>query len=150
MAEKTPQTLKTHVRLDPPFHFFLLPVAAGTLVYEIYHLIRAIVAGAFHFGLAWNVVLALAFAVAVLKFRLYALKAQDRVIRLEERLRLTALCAEPLRGRIGELTEGQLIALRFASDDQAAALAGKALSDNMRSADIKKAIKNWRGDYFRV
>jgi hypothetical protein len=150
MAEKTPQTLKTHVRLDPPFHFFLLPVAAGNIVLEIYHLIRAIIAGVFHFSLAWNVVLALAFAVVIFKFRLYALKAQDRVIRLEERLRLTTVCAEPMRSRIGELTEGQLIALRFASDEEVGALAGKALSDSMRSADIKKAIKNWRPDYFRV
>jgi hypothetical protein len=150
MAEKTPQTLKTHVRLDPPFHFFLMPVAAGTLVLEIYHLIRAIVKGGFHFSLAWHVVVALAFVVLVLKCRLYPLKAQDRVIRLEERLRLTTLCAEPLRSRIGELTEGQLVALRFASDDEVAALAGRALSEKMRSADIKKAIRNWRPDYFRV
>ena len=150
MAEKTPQTLKNHVRLDPPFHFFLLPVAAGTIVLEIYHLIRAIIAGTFHFSLAWNVVFALAFAVLVFKCRLYSLKAQDRVIRLEERLRLTTICAEPVRSRIGELTEGQLIALRFASDEEVTALVGKAISDKMRSAEIKKAIKNWRADYFRV
>ena len=150
MAEKTPQTLKNHVRFDPLFHFFLVPVAAGTIVLEIYRLIRAIIAGGFHFSLAWNVVFALAFAVAVFKLRLYSLKAQDRVIRLEERMRLTTLCAEPLRSRIGELTEGQLIALRFAPDDEVAALAGKALTDKMRSAEIKKAITNWRPDYFRV
>lgn len=150
MAEKTPQTLTNHTRLDPLFHFFVLPVAAGTLVLEIYHLIRAIVKGGFHFSLAWYVVVALAFVVLVFKTRLYSLKAQDRVIRLEERLRLSTLCAEPLRSRVGELTEGQLIALRFASDDEVAALAGRALSENMRSANIKKAIKNWRADYYRV
>src|SRR5690242_19223498 len=103
MAETALQTYKNHVRLDPLFHYFLLPVAAGNVVYEIYHLIRAIINGGFHFNLAWNVVFALAFAVAALKLRLYALKAQDRVIRLEQRLRLATLADEQLRPRIGDL-----------------------------------------------
>jgi len=150
MAEKTPQTLANHARLDPPFHFFLLPVAAVTIVNSVYQLVRSIIDGGFHFIVAWNVVLSLAFAVAVLKIRLYALKAQDRVIRLEERLRLTSLAQEPLRSRIGELSEGQLIALRFASDDEVCELAGKALADQTRPAEIKKSIKKWRGDYWRV
>jgi hypothetical protein len=150
MPEKMPQTYADHTRLDPAYHFFVLPVAAMTIGIAIYNLIRAIIAGVFDFMTIWFLVLALAFAVVVLKSRLYALKAQDRVIRLEERLRLSILLSEPLRSRIGELTEGQLIALRFASDDEVAELAEKALSDKMPCAEIKKSIKTWRPDYFRV
>jgi Family of unknown function (DUF6526) len=150
MAEKTPQTYKNHARYDPPFHFFALPVAGATVVIAIYDLVKDIIARGIHAHAIWYVVLALAFVVTVLKCRTNALKAQDRVIRLEERLRLTTLCSEPMRSRIGELKEGQLIALRFASDEEVAALAAKALSDKMSGSDIKKAIKNWRPDYFRV
>ena len=150
MAEKAPQNFANHARLDPPFHFFLLPVAAVTIGQSIYALVRTIIQGDFHFMVAWNVVLSFAFAVAVLKIRLYALKAQDRVIRLEERLRLTNLASEPLRSRIGELSEGQLIALRFASDEEVCQLAMKALADKTPPREIKKAIKTWRGDYWRV
>jgi hypothetical protein len=88
--------------------------------------------------------------VAVFKIRLYALKAQDHVIRLEERLRLASLISEPLRSRIPELTEGQLIALRFASDAELPGLAERALYEKLSRADIKKLIKTWRPDYWRV
>jgi hypothetical protein len=92
------------------------------------------------------VVLAIAGAVAVTKIRTYALKAQDRVIRLEERLRLLKLQS----GGIDELTEAQLIALRFAPDAELPALVQKALAGHMKPKEIKKAIANWRPDYFRV
>jgi len=145
MAEKMPQTLANHTRLDPPFHFFLLPVAAITIGLSVYNVIRS-----FSWAHLWFVVLALAFALTIVKTRTYALKAQDRIIRLEERLRLSMLCSEPLRSRIPELTERQLIALRFASDAECPALAEKALSGKMPAAEIKKAIQNWRPDYFRI
>jgi hypothetical protein len=145
MAEKKPQTFANHTRFDPLFHFVALPVFALTAL-----------AGAIHFiwfpGLHSGAlfVFSVAAVIAVLKIRLYDLKLQDRIIRLEERLRLSTLCPEPLRSRIPELSEGQLIALRFASDAEAPKLAERALAENLSRADIKKAIQNWRPDYWRV
>jgi len=95
-------------------------------------------------------VVAVALASVVFKVRAYAVKVQDRVIRLEERLRLSTLCSEPLRSRVPELTESQLIALRFASDAEVPKLAERALSEKLSRADIKKAIQTWRPDYWRI
>jgi hypothetical protein len=72
------------------------------------------------------------------------------VIRLEERLRLSRVLQEPLRSRIEELTESQLVGLRFASDAELPALAGEALAKNLSIAEIKKHVKSWRADEFRV
>ena len=99
---------------------------------------------------AWRSVLIAAATVAVFKIRLYALRVQDRVIRLEERLRLASLLPQSSRSRIPEFTEGQLLALRFASDVEVAKLAERALAEKLSRADIKKAIQTWRPDYWRV
>lgn len=145
MSPSTVQNFSNHTRYDPPFHFFVLPVLAITLVSTIVHVIRRP-------GLhsAWMVVLLIALCVAALRFRMYAIKVQDRVIRLEERLRLAALLDPSLRPRIPELTESQLIGLRFASDAELSALAVRALNEKLPSKEIKKAIQNWRPDYWRV
>ena len=139
------QTYANHTRLDPAFHFFLLPVSAITVGLATYHAVRH-----FSFTTFWLIVLSLAFVVAVLKLRMYALKVQDRVIRLEERLRLTQILNEPLRSRVGELREGQLIALRFAPDCECEALVARALSEGLTNAAIKQSITDWRADHFRV
>ena len=145
MAEKVPQTLANHARFDPPFHFFILPVFAITVIVAIVHLLR-------HPGLhsAWLVVFTIAAMGALFKIRLYSLKVQDRVIRLEERLRLAILVDKPLRARITEFSESQLVALRFASDAELPALAARALAEKLSNAEIKKAITQWRPDYWRV
>jgi hypothetical protein len=96
------------------------------------------------------ILLAVACVVLVVKVRLYSLKVQDRVIRLEERLRLTQLLPEPLRSRIPELTESQLCGLRFASDAEVPKLVERALNEKLSRTDIKKSIKTWRPDYWRV
>ena len=139
------QNFKNHARLDPAFHFFLLPVAGINVLASLWHLWQ-------YPGLSagWLVILAIAGAVAVVKIRTYPLKAQDRVIRLEERLRLAQLLPAAQRSRIPELTEQQLIALRFAPDAELPALVEKALAANMPAKEIKQAIVNWRADYFRV
>ena len=145
MAEPVSQTFSNHTRYDPPFHFFVLPVFAITLIVTIVHLVRRP-------GLhsAWLVVFVVAAVVVVFKSRLYALKVQDRVIRLEERLRLASLLDESLRPRIGEFTESQLVGLRFASDAELPALAAKALSEKLSRDEIKKAVQQWRPDNWRV
>jgi Family of unknown function (DUF6526) len=145
MAEKVSQNLSNHTRFDPLFHFFILPVFFITFISTIVHLVR-------HPGLhsAWLVVFMLAAALAVTRMRTYAIKVQDRVIRLEERLRLAILLDGPMRGRITEFSESQLIGLRFASDAELPALAARTLSEKLSKADIKKAIVQWRPDYWRV
>jgi hypothetical protein len=144
MAQE-PQSFKNHARFDPVFHGFLTLGALILLGATIY---ASVVLPnwwnfARIFGAIWLIVL-------MFKVRLYALRVQDRVIRLEERLRLMQLLPESTRSRIGELTEGQLIALRFASDGEVAALATQAIDGKWDSKQIKQAIKMWRPDYFRV
>jgi len=141
-----PQSYSHHTRWDPLFHFFLLPVAVVGLISAIVHFFLR--PHPLHSILL--IVFAVAAIVAIFKIRLYSLKVQDRVIRLEERLRLASLLPEALRPRIPELTERQLIALRFASDAELAALAQRAINEKLSPDDIKKSIKNWRPDYWRV
>ncbi len=145
MSERSPQTLANHVRLDPPFHYFVLPVLAITWIVSVFFLVRH--PGFLHF---WIVIFNTAIIVAVIRSRQYALKVQDRIIRLEERLRLATLLPDSLRPQIAKLSERQLIALRFASDEEVPALVERTLSANLAPADIKKSIKNWRPDYWRV
>ena len=146
MAENAPQTYATHARFDPPFHFFMVPVAVITVIVAVWALIK----GPITFFSIWVVVFTIAAVVAFFKIRLYALKNQDRIIRLEERLRLSSVLPDPLRSRIGELSEAQLIALRFASDSELSGLVEKALAGKLPPADIKKAVVNWRPDYHRI
>jgi hypothetical protein len=145
MAQSSSQNFSNHTRRDPLFHFFLLPVFAISVVASFVHLYRRP-------GLhsAWMTIVMIAALVAVSKIRTYALKVQDRVIRLEERLRLMSLPDATLRPRIGELSEAQLIALRFASDGELPALATRALNEKLGAVEIKKAVREWRGDYWRV
>jgi len=152
MAEKKPQTYANHTRFDPLFHFFLIPFFGLALLATLIHFFAHITEGDFrdHFHAFMLILLAVALLVAVLKIRLYPLKVQDRVIRLEERLRLATLLSEPLRSRIPELTEDQLVGLRFASDAEIPKLVERALNEKLSRADIKKAIQTWRPDYWRV
>jgi Family of unknown function (DUF6526) len=152
MAEKKPQTLANHTRWDPPFHFFVLPIFALGLILSLVIFFAHITHGSVfdHIHAFLLIVLAVAFIIWLTKTRLYALRVQDRVIRLEERLRLTQLLSEPLRSRIPELTEDQLVGLRFASDAELPKLAERAMNEKLSRDDIKKAIQTWRPDYWRV
>ena len=146
MAEKLPQTYANHVRLHPPFHFFLMPASLVLLILTIVNVVRY--PGALQ---SWILLLIGVMApVAVLLIRINPLRVQDRLIRLEERQRCQALLPEQLKSRFGELTEGQLVALRFASDAELAGLIEKTLNSKLAGKDIKKAIVTWRADTFRV
>jgi hypothetical protein len=152
MAEKTPQTFANHTRFDPPFHFFLAPVLILGVILAFIHFFAHVRESDLRDNIhaILLIVLALALVTWLTKTRLYALKVQDRVIRLEERLRLMQLLPEPLRSRIPELTEDQLIGLRFASDAEVAKLTERALNEKLSRKQIKQAVQNWRPDYWRV
>jgi len=145
MSKSDPQSLKNHGRLDPKFHivtFFVLFVNLGvSIVYLVHHL---------GFYAAWLVFLSVAVFVPYFIMRLYPLKVQDRVIRLEERLRLQALAPSEWHSQIYRLSEDQLIGLRFAADDEVVELAKQALEHNLNRKQIKERIKSWRPDYWRV
>jgi hypothetical protein len=145
MADGTSQSSSDYKRYDPLFHFFILPVFAITLISAIVHAVRRP-------GLhsVWLIVIVIAAIFAIFKIRLYALRVQDRVIRLEERLRLATLLDPALRPRIPELGESQLIALRFASDAELPALAARSLNENLSAPEIKKSIQHWQADNWRV
>jgi len=145
MAEKVPQNLANHTRFDPLFHFFALPVVGLTVIVAVVHFVQRR-----NWFSAWLVVFVVAMVIVTLRTRMYALKAQDRIIRLEERERIAGLVSDPLRSRVGELTELQLIGLRFASDAEIPGLVQQTLDKKLSRDDIKKSIKNWRADYFRV
>jgi hypothetical protein len=145
MSKASTQSLKNHARLDPLYHVVLALVLLLNLVYSIVHLVRHV-----SFGSGWFVVLSLAVVILVVRLRQYPLKVQDRVIRLEERLRLQALAPAEWRPQIQRLTEDQLIALRFASDEEVVALARQAVTENLGRKQIKERIRNWRPDDWRV
>jgi hypothetical protein len=147
-----PQSYRNHGRFHPIFHFVLIPLLLINLIVSIIWLVH--VSG---LSSTWDVVLAsmdvvLAVVLYILAFlvRSNPMKVQDRVIRLEEQLRLYALLPEPLRRRIPELTEDQLIGLRFAPDEELPALAERAWTEKLSRKDIKKGINNWRPDNWRV
>jgi hypothetical protein len=148
MTMATPQTYKNHTRFDPPFHYFLLPALLVNFGFAITAVVRHWPDHAHLYG--WWVVMSVVLFVGFGKARGYALKAQDRIIRLEERLRLTALLSAADLAATHDLTERQLIALRFASDAELPGLAKRAVAENLTSKQIKEAIQNWRPDYFRV
>ncbi|MGA2888790.1 MAG: DUF6526 family protein [Terracidiphilus sp.] len=148
MSNSSPQNFKNHGRLDPPFHFVLFFVLVANLVFAVFHMLHH--ASDSYFASKWYLVLSLVAFIPLLKLRSYPLKVQDRVIRLEERIRLQALAPTEWHAQIYRLTEDQLIALRFAADDEVVGLAKQALEHNLTRKQIKERIKNWRPDNWRV
>lgn len=145
MSQDDPQSYANHRRYDPMYHVFAFGVLGISLLVSLWQLVKTPSAQTL-----WIFILLAAALVLFFKVRLYALKVQDRIIRLEERLRLQQILPDPLRSRIGELTEGQLIGLRFASDGEVADLVKQALDEKLPGEEIKKRIQSWRPDNFRV
>lgn len=143
-----PQSLRNHARLDPPMHLFVFPALFANLGVAIW--------GAIHFRHEfpwlgnWCIVVALALLILAFRSRMNDLKLQNRLIRLEERLRLASLLPQNQLSYIPELETRQLIALRFASDEELPALVHKTLTQNLEPKAIKQNITNWRVDNHRV
>jgi len=141
------QNLKNHGKYVPSYHFFALPVLGINFVWSLLRL-RSL---GFSFAGLFGVFLAAALVVLALQARFFALAAQDRLIRLEERLRYERVLPEELRWRAEELTVDQFVSLRFASDDELPALMKKVLDEKVTSRkSIKQMIKSWRPDYLRA
>ncbi len=145
MAKQPAQNLQNHAMYDPPFHYFLLPVLLLGLGKAVWDLIEGVNRNTI-FGLIWT----LAIIVIAFKARVYALKVQDRLIRLEEQLRMQRVLPPAMQDKIAQLNEDQFIGLRFASDEELPGLGEKTLANHWKRAEIKKEIRNWRPDYFRV
>ena len=148
LAMSEEQNFKNHGRIDPPMHFFITPVL---LINVIVMTVAAV--NHRHHNLpyrAWLVFVAVALLTLALKSRAYGLKIQDRVIRLEEQLRYTALLPAAGVSASSALTMRQIIALRFASDAELPGLVARTLTENLAPKQIKQSIVTWRPDIDRV
>lgn len=140
------QSYASHRRFHPIFHFFAFPILALNVLVSIYWFVKYP-----RWQMAWGILVALALAVIALMARFYSLRQQDRIIRLEERLRLQSLLPDDLRPRINELRTAQLISLRFCSDEELADATRAVLAGEVTSAnDIKRRVKQWRPDHHRI
>ncbi len=140
------QNFKNHARFYPPFHFVLGPLLIFNLIWTIVRLVRNP-----SIETTMLVVVAVCLFLTAFVARTMALTVQDRVIRLEMRLRMRELCSPDLVARLAEFTPGQLVALRFASDAELPLLARKVLDEKLNDRKaIKSLIKNWEADHLRA
>lgn len=150
-----PQSLSNHAKIVPAFHFFVLPVLGLNLIWSSIYGIKLLLNSALGVWprISGLVMILIALALIALAFlaRLFALGVQDRVIRLEERLRYLQVLPADLQSRINDFTINQLVSLRFASDAELPSLARKVLDGKIDSRKaIKQMIQSWRPDYQRV
>ena len=147
MTPAATQNLKNHRRFDPLWHFVGAIIVVAGFIVAVVHAIR-------HPEGYWNwwfAVYALGILLVVARARTQTLAVQDRVIRLEMRLRLKEILPAALAARIGELTVRQLIGLRFASDAEMASLVERCLSGQLANGEaVKKEVKNWQADWLRA
>ena len=146
MVEPRVQNFGNHAQFTPAYHFFTAPLGVVYFVWAVWRLVAA--PGA---DTAFALVGAVALLGAIGVSRTQALKVQDRVIRLEERLRLARVLPVDLHHHIGALTPSQLVALRFASDEEAPLLVREITANpSIRAKEIKQRVKNWQADWFRA
>jgi hypothetical protein len=140
-----PQTYANHRRFEPMQHFVLTPILLITWIATIWQAIK-------HPNLysVWLAVLGFAILMVAIQVRVYALKVQDRVIRLEETLRMERILPDDLKGRIAELAPKQFVGLRFADNSELAHRVREALDERLDGEAVKKRIQIWRPDTFRV
>ncbi len=141
-----PQTYANHTRRHPPFHFFVVPVMVINFIWSV---VEFVMTPGWNSG-RWAVV-SLALLVLMFLVRMNPLKAQDRIIRLEERIRYQQALSPALLQQTSTLRARQIVALRFAPDDELEELVSAVVTGKLtKPAQIKQAIKNWRGDTFRI
>lgn len=146
MPNMTPQTYANHTRWHRPWHFFIVPVMLINFVWAIVDFVKTPGRNS-----GWWVVVSLALVVLTVFVRTNSLKVQDRLIRLEEKLRYQQVLSAALLEQSSTLGTGQIIALRFAPDDELEGLVSAVLAGKLtKPTQIKQAIKNWRSDTFRV
>jgi hypothetical protein len=140
------QTYQNHTRFFPLFHFFVMPVLLANTLNAIRHVwLRP------NASTAFALLVAIGLVMLGLSARVMALSVQDRVIRLEMRLRLRECLPADLQGRIPDLTRQQLVSLRFASDAELESLVRDTLAGKLATAKaIKLQVKHWQGDYLRA
>jgi len=140
------QSFKNHARFVPAFHFFVAPVFILNIVWSVVRVVRS-----FSSGTIVSLLVAIALFVLAFTARIFALTVQDRVIRLEMRLRMQQMLPPDLTPRIPEFTVSQLVALRFASDAELPDLARKVLQENLTERKaIKTLVQNWQPDHLRA
>jgi len=140
------QSFENHTRLVPAWHFVAAPILLANFGFAIYHLVKSQSADNI-IGLLLAIALLIMWAFS----RLFSLTVQDRLIRLEMRLRMASVLPVEMRSRIPDFTVAQLVSLRFASDEELPALARKVLDEKMNDRKaIKKLIKNWQPDELRA
>lgn len=137
-----PQNFNNHKRFSPPYHFFTVPLIFTGLGFSVYAFVKT---PDLTHGLI--VVAFLLIGIIGLFARFFSLRVQDRAARADERLRYYILTGKMLPAT---LRMGQILALRFASDEEFATLVDQTLAEQLSPTEIKKAIKNWRGDYHRI
>jgi Na+/melibiose symporter-like transporter len=139
------QNYKNHIRLIPVWHYITAPLLLALLIGSIVNLVHA--DAHTHYSAALIVLIAVILIIIYWYARLFALRAQDRAIRAEENFRHYILTGKPFDK---QLRLGQIIALRFASDEEMPALAKRAVEEKLTQKQIKQAIQNWRADFNRV
>lgn len=141
------QSFEKHARYIPAYHFVAFPILIVNVFFSMYVMYTQ----NFSKTSIWNVLVAVALVLLMWYARTMPLTAQDRIIRLEERMRLQEKLPPDLRSRAHEIRPGHLVALRFASDEELPSLAERCLTGEFKtSKEIKRAIKNWRSDTLRV
>lgn len=141
-----PQNFANHTRWHPPFHFFVLPVMLINFFWAVVMFFKAP-----GWNSGWWIIVSLALAMLTIFVRTNSLKVQDRVIRLEEKLRYQQVLSPSLAQQMSALTPGQIVALRFAADEELEELVSAVTAGKfVKTKELKQAIKHWRADHFRV
>lgn len=147
MSKNKEQNFRNHRRLFPLHHFFITPLSIFCFISSLILPFRL------ELGV-WQIIICLSVGLILLILpvvaRIYGLKNQDRIIRLELRQRYYELTGEPLSEKELSLRKSQIIALRFADNDQIVSLINDAIDKNLSAKEIKETVKNWQSDHWRV